>query len=59
MYENGVSWENLKKELLAVPGTYREYKALEPEYEVIRLPRGCYDEFMLIVSELGVTIKTK
>lgn len=36
MSENGVSWENLKKELLADPDTYREYKSLEPEYEVIR-----------------------
>jgi hypothetical protein len=32
MSENGFSWDKLKKELLADPETYQEYKELEPEY---------------------------
>ena len=32
----GTSWEELKKELLNDPETYKEYKNLEPEYEIIK-----------------------
>jgi hypothetical protein len=29
------SWNNLKKELLKDPETYKEYKQLEPEYRIV------------------------
>lgn len=32
----GVPWEDIKKELLNDSDTYKEYKNLEPEYEIIR-----------------------
>jgi DNA-binding XRE family transcriptional regulator len=59
MSENGVSWENLKKELLADPDTYREYKALEPEYEVIRQIIKARIEQDLTQAELARLIGTK
>jgi DNA-binding XRE family transcriptional regulator len=33
--KQGVSWAELKEELLKDPETYKEYKELEPEYELI------------------------
>ena len=59
MSENGVSWVNLKKELLAEPDTYREYKALEPEYEVIRQIIKARIEQDLTQAELARLIGTK
>jgi DNA-binding XRE family transcriptional regulator len=59
MSENGVSWENLKKELLADPDAYREYKALEPEYEVIRQIIKARIEQDLTQAELARLIGTK
>jgi DNA-binding XRE family transcriptional regulator len=59
MSENGVSWENLKKELLADPDTYREYKTLEPEYEVIRQIIKARIEQDLTQAELARLIGTK
>lgn len=59
MSENGVSWENLKKELLADPDTYRKYKTLEPEYEVIRQIIKARIEQDLTQAEFARLIGTK
>lgn len=59
MSENGVSWEKLKTELLADPETYQEYKALEPEYELIRQIIKARMEQNMTQSELARLIGTK
>jgi DNA-binding XRE family transcriptional regulator len=59
MSENGFSWDKLKKELLADPETYQEYKALEPEYELIRQIIKARMEQDMTQSELARLIGTK
>jgi len=59
MSEKGASWEKLKIELLADPDTYQEYKALEPEYEVIRQIIKARMEQDMTQSELARLIGTK
>jgi len=59
MSEKGASWEKLKKELLADSDTHQEYKALEPEYEVIRQIIKARMELDMTQSELARLIGTK
>ena len=59
MSENGFSWDKLKKELLADPETYQEYKALEPEYDLIRQIIKARMEQGMTQSELARLIGTK
>ncbi len=44
------SWEDIKKELLKDPATYKEYKSLEPEYKII-------SQMIKIRIEQGLTQK--
>ncbi|MHB1696500.1 MAG: helix-turn-helix domain-containing protein [bacterium] len=44
------SWEDVKKELLKDPATYKEYKSLEPEYRII-------SQMIKIRTEQGLTQK--
>ena len=44
------SWEDIKKELLKNPATYKEYKSLEPEYKII-------SQMIKIRTEQGLTQK--
>ncbi|MHB8231897.1 MAG: helix-turn-helix domain-containing protein [bacterium] len=44
------SWEDVKKELLKDPVTYKEYKSLEPEYRII-------SQMIKIRTEQGLTQK--
>ena len=59
MSENSVSWEKLKTELLADPETCQDYKALEPEYELIRQIIKARMEQDMTQSELAMLIGTK
>ncbi len=58
MSESSVPWESLKKEFLADPGICREYKTLEPEYEMIRQIIKAQIEQDLTQAELARIIGT-
>jgi DNA-binding XRE family transcriptional regulator len=55
----GTSWEDLKAELLKNPEALNEYKALEPEYEIIRQIIQARIEQDITQGELAKRIGTK
>ena len=55
----GTSWENLKQELLKDPETYKEYKQLEPKYEIINQIIKARIEQDLTQEELARRIGTR
>lgn len=57
--ENQTSWDTVKAELLKDPEIFKEYKALEPEYEIIRQVIAARIDQDMTQSELAARIGTR